>query len=199
MTASEVRMALPTSDPRCGSKAGYTAHWRRGENACEACRVANTEAMREHRERGRTSKKPTPDPRCGTRSGVGRHMRRGETLCGPCGDENRLMRLAQAPVPKTRPPLPPSDAFDEAACYPAVKIRPGLMLHDTRQRGETDDQWQARLRQARTVCRTCPALTACHQLRDHYKGRRNGIDGILAGQPAPAPPYNTKEKPWSPS
>ena len=36
---------------------------------------------------------------------------------------------------------------------------------------------------ARAVCATCPAYTACKQLREHYKGRRAGVDGILAGQP----------------
>lgn len=41
----------PTPDPkgRCGTYAGYTAHGRRGETACQPCRTANTTRQRERR------------------------------------------------------------------------------------------------------------------------------------------------------
>lgn len=31
----------PTEDPRCGSVAGHSAHRRRNERPCDACRIAN--------------------------------------------------------------------------------------------------------------------------------------------------------------
>ncbi|MGX1598615.1 hypothetical protein ACWIDS_16315 [Dietzia maris] len=185
MTSTEQRMGLPTPDPRCGSRAGYTAHWRREENACEECRQANLQQKRDWRaEQARTSKPPTDHVNCGTPAGAARHSRRGESLCPPCLDARREAR--QKPALPMRPPLPPASAFDGAACHPWTG------LHDARRHGESDDKWQARLAAARHVCGTCPAFTACKQLRDHYKGRRNRIDGILAGQPTSAPPYNRK-------
>lgn len=186
MTSTEQRMALPTPDPRCGSKAGYTAHWRREENACEECRVANAEAVRTHRVRSRVPKPPTPHDSCGTRPGAARHSGRGESLCEACTAARAQAKRDAHPVPKVRPPLPPRAAFDGAACFPWTGS------HDARRPYETDQEWRVRLATARRVCGTCPAIAACKQLRDHYKGRRNGIDGILAGQPTTAPPYNRK-------
>lgn len=50
------RKSAPTKDRRCGTNAGYTAHHRRGESPCAACRKAR--ATYEHnRQHGRT---PTP-------------------------------------------------------------------------------------------------------------------------------------------
>lgn len=93
----------------------------------------------------------------------------------------------------TRTERPPISAFAGAACFPAIRVRPGVMLHDSRHRGESAEQWTARLAAARAVCGRCPAVLPCQQLREHYSGRREGADGILAGQPVNAPPYNRKK------
>ena len=52
---------MPTPDPkgRCGSTAGYQAHRRRGEQACDACRTAHSAADRA-RKQGRKAKKSPP-------------------------------------------------------------------------------------------------------------------------------------------
>lgn len=92
-----------------------------------------------------------------------------------------------------RPPRPTREEMEAAACYPAEPVAPGVMLHDCRHPGEPDDQWQTRLRAARAVCRRCPVFTACDQLAAHYRGRKNGVDGILAGCPTSAPQYNLKD------
>lgn len=39
----------PTKDKRCGTRAGYRAHHRRGETACSACKSANAAATRQRR------------------------------------------------------------------------------------------------------------------------------------------------------
>ena len=51
----------PTPDPkgRCGSSAGYQAHRRRGEEACEACRLAHSAADRA-RKQGKTGVNSPP-------------------------------------------------------------------------------------------------------------------------------------------
>ena len=71
------------------------------------------------------------------------------------------------------------------------------MLHDCRHPYEPDTKWQARLAAARRTCMHCPVFDACAQLRDHYAGRRNGVDGILAGRPVAAPHCNRKDTPWA--
>ena len=179
MTTTLTPMALPTPDRRCGTRAGYRAHWRRGENSCEPCREANATQAREWHDRNRTkaSKPATDSPKCGTTAGAQRHSRLGEELCTPCLDARRQARREKSPVLPPRPPKPTADALAQAAC------RPWTGSHDSRRAWETDDEWTARLRTARAVCATCPAYTACKQLREHYQGRRNGVDGILAGQP----------------
>lgn len=49
----------PTTDPkgRCGSRAGYAAHGRRGESACAACKAANNK--RERQRAVTANRKPT--------------------------------------------------------------------------------------------------------------------------------------------
>lgn len=185
MTAAQAGLASPTLDPRCGSKAGYTAHWRRGENSCEACRVANTSAVQAHRERKRA---PTPDSRCGTEAGPRAHRRRGESTCEACraayADGQRARREHERALRALRPPRPAQDELDGAVCHPWTGS------HDSRRNHESDEQWQARLALARRICGTCPVFVACRQLRDHYTGSARGVDGILAGQPT-----NPKDKP----
>lgn len=41
--------AEPTDDKRCGTPAGYKAHMRRGERACQLCRAAHSKLRREGR------------------------------------------------------------------------------------------------------------------------------------------------------
>lgn len=55
--------AEPTDDKRCGTPAGYKAHMRRGERACQLCRAAHSKLRREGRAAakagaGKTSVKP---------------------------------------------------------------------------------------------------------------------------------------------
>lgn len=192
MTAAQARMLPPTPDPRCGTPAGYTAHRRRGEGTCGPCRAARADEKR--RCSNVTSKPPTDHVSCGTTSGAARHARRGERHCDPCRQARLEARRATNPVLETRPPRPDRDQFEDAACYPAIKVEPGVMLHDCRHPHEPDDQWQARLKAARAVCAACPVRAACQQLRDHYRGHKNGIDGILAGQPTSSPTTNQKDQ-----
>lgn len=60
----------PTSDPRgrCGTRAGYDAHRKRGERACDACRYANTLRQR----RKRSAKRGESEP--GVRSSAPRRV-----------------------------------------------------------------------------------------------------------------------------
>lgn len=55
----------PTPDPkgRCGSSAGYQAHRRRGELACEACRLAHSEADRARKQGRKGVNSPPAKPR----------------------------------------------------------------------------------------------------------------------------------------
>jgi len=62
-----------------GSIAGYSAHRRRGEQACEPCLAANRAY---HRSRNGNNAPPlTP---CGTEAAYKRHLDRHETACEPC-------------------------------------------------------------------------------------------------------------------
>lgn len=55
----------PTPDPkgRCGSSAGYQAHRRRGEEACEACRLAHSAADRARKQGRKGVNSPPAKPR----------------------------------------------------------------------------------------------------------------------------------------
>ena len=55
----------PTPDPkgRCGSSAGYQAHRRRGELACDACRLAHSEADRARKQGRKGVNSPPAKPR----------------------------------------------------------------------------------------------------------------------------------------
>lgn len=100
----------------------------------------------------------------------------------------KLADRPRHPARPTRPPEPEPKELDGAAC------RPWNGSHDARRPHEPTDQWKTRLAEARRICGTCPVIAACRQLREHYQGRRNGIDGILAGRPTVAPAYNRREK-----
>ncbi|MFG2670819.1 WhiB family transcriptional regulator [Streptomyces sp. NPDC048445] len=60
-----------------GSRAGYLAHRRRGEKACDECLAAN----RAEQPRRKTK---TPVPECGTRGGYDAHLSRREDACDAC-------------------------------------------------------------------------------------------------------------------
>lgn len=61
---------------KCGTFAGFTAHRRRGEPPCEACRAARNAYYRASR--------ASQTPRCGTSTGRRYHQRRGELVCEKC-------------------------------------------------------------------------------------------------------------------
>lgn len=56
--------AVPTQDPRgrCGSPAGYQAHRRRGERACEMCRQANAARTRAYKRGEKVASPPARAP-----------------------------------------------------------------------------------------------------------------------------------------
>lgn len=59
MARMSANKKAPTNDPkgRCGSRAGYVAHRRRGERACARCQAANNKAAREQKRK--SNRKPT--------------------------------------------------------------------------------------------------------------------------------------------
>lgn len=124
----------PTPDPRCGSKAGYTAHARRGENACDACRAANTGATKKHRTQTpddgqpATRVTPTTDPSPGV-----------PRLTDP--DEYRRLHY-----PDDKPT--PACAGDWELFDPPGQYEPR-------------DDYSARAALARKVCHWCPILDDC--------------------------------------
>jgi len=69
--------AEPDSDH--GSVAGYSAHRRRGEQACEECLVANRAYHR-----ARNGNNAPPLAPCGTETAYKRHRDHRETACEPC-------------------------------------------------------------------------------------------------------------------
>lgn len=192
MTAAQARMADPTPDPRCGTHAGYVAHWRRGENACDPCRDGHNAGNRASSNKRRVSLTPTDHEECGTSTGAALHARRGERLCEECRQARLEKRRDKSSV--GRPPRPTKEAMDGAACH-GLMHAPRVMLHDCRQPHEADAEWNARRAAARAVCRRCPVFAACDQLRAHYDGLRQGIDGILAGHPTSTPATNRKDLP----
>lgn len=64
----------------CGTTAAALRHWRRGEEACDACR----EAQRAATEARRGGPNPKPVQPCGTPAGRQRHRDRGELVCEAC-------------------------------------------------------------------------------------------------------------------
>lgn len=190
MTAPQAAVKKPpTHDPRCGTKAGYMAHYRRDEGPCDPCKDANN-AARPERPRRREPRPPVQREVCGTSEGGSRHSKNGERWCAPCRQARSEKLQSRRP---SRPERPHRDALLDAACWPAVEVAPGVMLHDTKHTHETTEEWNARYLQARAVCDRCPVREACRQLDAHYKGQRNGVDGILDGRPTSSPLYTRKE------
>lgn len=134
---------------------------------------------------------PTWDQRCGTTRGSQAHSHRGERACDPCRAASA--EAARERRNRPRPPRPAREAMEGAACWPAVRVTPGVMLHDCRHPYEKAEDWETRLATARAICHTCSVRPACKQLDEHYRGRRNGIDGILDGRPTSAPLYNRND------
>lgn len=65
---------------KCATPAGYKAHLRRGEKACDECRIAANEARKKYARPSKAKKEPAP---CGTPAAYQRHWRRGEK-CERC-------------------------------------------------------------------------------------------------------------------
>lgn len=68
----------PTKDPkgRCGTDAGYQAHWRRGEEPCDACRNARNTAKRVRLRGGSVTSGPSKPRRPGSIAGTDQDRRR---------------------------------------------------------------------------------------------------------------------------
>lgn len=69
-----------TTDPRCGTKAGVSRHYRQRESLCPRCTAHNRALSAERR----GLKMPTADPKCGTATGANYHQKRGELSCDSC-------------------------------------------------------------------------------------------------------------------
>lgn len=70
-----------------GTERGFWGHYRRGQKACESCRLAHNA----HRSTtGRTCKPAV----CGTASGYKKHRRNGEDPCMACRIANAQEALA---------------------------------------------------------------------------------------------------------
>lgn len=82
----------PALVAQCGTPQGYLAHRRKGEEACEWCKMAN-------RLRVRFSRGAKLDPKmyhygehCGSLTGYRLHIEKGETACVPCADVHSLYK-----------------------------------------------------------------------------------------------------------
>ena len=94
---------------RCGTKAGYTRHYRLGERPCAACRAAANAYRRglSARKRNGTFTRESLTP-CGTYGAYRRHRRKGEDPCDGCRE------AARAYERKTR--KPPTTPMDTTRC-----------------------------------------------------------------------------------
>lgn len=117
-------------DPRHGTLAGYGAHRSAKEPACEPCRAAKAEDMRQRR--GRDIANPE-DSRHGTRAGAVAHQRQGVPECGPCADARReyTNRLAKpvmcsdCGIRRTRRPERICRPCDEDRAYAGLGLTGG--------------------------------------------------------------------------
>ncbi|MEU3700957.1 WhiB family transcriptional regulator [Streptomyces anulatus] len=78
----------------CGTPAAYDRHTRRGETACDPCRLAHNKRTAEAKARSRHRQPASTE--CGTRGGYQKHRRNGEPACDPCraanSDADRRLR-----------------------------------------------------------------------------------------------------------
>lgn len=79
---------------KCGTYAGYSRHQKRGEEPCEACRVAHREYMRAYK-RYRAGHPRRPLHPCGTYPAYRRHVNAGEKPCESCAEARRAYRLSR--------------------------------------------------------------------------------------------------------
>lgn len=75
-----------TRTAKCGTIGGNSAHKRRGEPICDACKAAEAQ-YRKDRRGGIT--RPRPPVVCGTYNGAQKHRRLKETICHPCAEAER--------------------------------------------------------------------------------------------------------------
>jgi hypothetical protein len=77
----------PPPDQRlapCGTPAAYDRHRRNGEDACDPCRLANTEQSRRQYARAHGKQPPRDTGACGTYAGYQRHRKAGQSQCDAC-------------------------------------------------------------------------------------------------------------------
>lgn len=122
---------------------------------------------------------------CGTAAAHMRHLRNSETPCQACVDAYN-----EAQARRRRHRLRATDreanldtttgwdetAFTQAACHPWTGS------HDSRNQHETDREFNTRLADARTICRTCPASADCLRRARYMVAHHTRIDGIFAGR-----------------
>lgn len=124
----------PTKDPkgRCGTQPGYQAHHRRGEQACKACKAANSEYQRRYYKNGpRKGLKPSEvyqDQRRGSQGqAVADPYRRADAPTpeqAPVGVQSTAPKRGQdtpppapAPEPVPQERLAPAENVPEAPAY----------------------------------------------------------------------------------
>ncbi len=99
---TEFDVHLPYAEPKkrlgripgpatCGTRSGYVAHRKAGEDACRPCKDANQAYNIEYERRraGREIKKGWTDEKCGTLAGFKSHYRHATPICEPCRQANR--------------------------------------------------------------------------------------------------------------
>lgn len=82
-------MARKREPIKHGTYAGASAHYRRGEPPCDACKKAEREYKREYHRKvtaGEHNPVKHKPAECGTRAGYYRHRRKGEKACKRCRD-----------------------------------------------------------------------------------------------------------------
>jgi hypothetical protein len=89
-------MGWPT--PECGTNGGYQRHRRLDEEACDACKAAHNETIKQLRERNGSTRR-TPGPEHGTRAAYARERRawragKGPEPCPECKAANAAARRA---------------------------------------------------------------------------------------------------------
>lgn len=95
------RQRTRASAAACGTTSGLSAHKRRGEPPCPACKDAGAAYQRDYyRRRHPDAGTRRPVAVCGTRAGYLRHLRAGETTCPACraseAERYRARRRQQA-------------------------------------------------------------------------------------------------------
>ena len=86
------------------------------------------------------------------------------------------------PTPLYLGPRPLHMKFNSNIDLDGAACRPWTGTHDSRRRGESDQQFQARLSIAKAICASCPVAVDCLAHTQHYRDHHVPLDGIFAGQ-----------------